>query len=678
VSTTLIGQTLGKTEIKELLGLGGMAAVYKGFQPDVDRYVAVKVLAQIPELNQPLIDRFKLEARTIARLQHPHILPLYDFGEARGLLYLVMAYVSGGSLSDMIAKGPVALSTAARILREVASALDYAHREGVIHRDIKPANILINSDGYVLLADFGIVKLLTEGKTTANLTGGSGVVGTPAYMSPEQANGQPLDGRSDIYALGVVAYEMITGRQPFSAETPIQLLLKHLSEPPPHLQVVDPGMPMALDIVLQRALAKDPQSRYDTATGFAEAFTQAISNTESITSSIPRDQPTLAPVPTIPPASASGSATSTSPKPLTSQSLITVLLAGAAILALALAVVALLTSNQQIQPSAAPTAIARSTSAPSAVPRTQVPSVPSFGAASFTTTENVGDTVNLVVENLAPAPPGTTYTAWLISSEDDSPLRLGTLELDSLGRGFLRYTQPGRIPLPAIYGRLIVTQETEQGETPEGRTAYEAQAPASVTQALSEILSSSQDGINEGSLLTGALAEANFALLHTGYAAAATTVPGLKSHAEHAINILLGTQEDLDDNGRPENPGRGVGVAFFLDEISQRLDMAALDPLADTTIQAQIELMRVCAGNARARMNEIINLERELLQAADLESVQSQTLRSTEEATALIEGQDLNGNGTIEFFEGECGLRQIAESGIVMGNLTLRAAEAGS
>src|SRR5262245_496951 len=176
--------TLGKYDIVGLLGQGGIAVVYKGYHREIDRYLAIKVLRPHYRLDPAFVERFKLEARVIARLQHPHIVPLYDYGSQDDVWFLATAYIQGGSLADLIAPGPMPLPHIEKILRQIASALDYAHRNGVIHRDIKPSNILIDSEGHALLADFGIVKIAGTGTT---LTGTGSVLGTPAYISPEQA-----------------------------------------------------------------------------------------------------------------------------------------------------------------------------------------------------------------------------------------------------------------------------------------------------------------------------------------------------------------------------------------------------------------------------------------------------------------------------------------------------------
>ncbi len=187
--------TLGKYEIIGLLGQGGNAVVYKGYHREIDRFLAIKVLRPDYRIDPKFVERFKLEARVIARLQHPHIVPLYDYGNENDVWFLATAYIQGGALDTVIENGAMPLRQVDKILREVVSALDYAHRNGVIHRDMKPSNILLDTEGHALLADFGIVKIAGTGTT---LTGTGNVLGTPAYIAPEQGQGHPIDYRADI------------------------------------------------------------------------------------------------------------------------------------------------------------------------------------------------------------------------------------------------------------------------------------------------------------------------------------------------------------------------------------------------------------------------------------------------------------------------------------------------
>ncbi len=239
-----------------------MAAVYRAYQPGVDRTVALKVLPRHYAADPEFVARFEREARLIARLEHPHIMPVHDFGEADGYTYLAMRFVESGTLADLLEKGqPLSLAQMQRVVGQVGDALDYAHSQGVIHRDIKPSNILIDGRGNCLLTDFGIAKMM-EGDTHLTRTGG--VIGTPAYMSPEQITGQALDGRSDMYSLGIVLYEMATGRVPYQAETPPAVLVKHLHDPLPLPRTLNPALPESVERVILKSLAKQPQDRYAT------------------------------------------------------------------------------------------------------------------------------------------------------------------------------------------------------------------------------------------------------------------------------------------------------------------------------------------------------------------------------------------------------------------------------
>jgi hypothetical protein len=274
----MLPQKIGRYEIKAELGRGGMATVYRAFDPRFKRDVAIKVLPR-EFLHDPQFRiRFEREAQTIAALEHSAIVPVYDFGEdaESGQLYIVMRLMTGGSLADRLERGPIPLLEAARIFHQLASALDKAHAKGIIHRDLKPGNILFDADDNPYIADFGIVKL-TE--ATATFTG-SGVVGTPAYMSPEQARGERgLDGRSDIYTLGAILFQMLTGKLPYEADTPMGIAIKHITEPPPHILESKPDLPPACEGLIQKAMAKNRDERFSTANGLAEALTTMAAGT---------------------------------------------------------------------------------------------------------------------------------------------------------------------------------------------------------------------------------------------------------------------------------------------------------------------------------------------------------------------------------------------------------------
>jgi formylglycine-generating enzyme required for sulfatase activity/outer membrane protein assembly factor BamD (BamD/ComL family) len=253
----LTGQTLGQYRIMEKIGRGGMADVYKAFQPRLERYVAIKVLPPALARDETFLERFKREARAVASLRHPNILTIHDYGEQEGLTYLVMEYVEGGTLKQRLGQ-PLDIQWAAEIIGRVGDALAYAHRRGVIHRDVKPANVLMQEEDWPLLTDFGLAKMVEQ---SVQLTK-SGIVGTPEYMSPEQGQGLEIDERTDIYSLGIVLYEMVTGRKPFEADTPIAVLLKHVGAPLPLPRQVNPGIPEPIELVILKAMAKSPEDRF--------------------------------------------------------------------------------------------------------------------------------------------------------------------------------------------------------------------------------------------------------------------------------------------------------------------------------------------------------------------------------------------------------------------------------
>ncbi|MBK7219324.1 MAG: serine/threonine protein kinase, partial [Candidatus Promineofilum sp.] len=255
-----------------------MATVYRAFDPHFQRDVAIKVLP-LHFLHDPRFRaRFEREARIVAGLQHPAIVPVYDFGEDNSQPYLVMSLMSGGSLEDRLRQGPMPLVETERIVGRLAPALDAAHQRGVIHRDLKPANILFDQWNEPYLTDFGIVKLTGgSGDDSASLTTIGGIIGTPAYMSPEQVQGEQIDGRSDIYSLGVILFQMLSGRLPFDANTPIGLAFKHVSEPIPSIQALGSvRLPGEFQIIVNHAMAKQPAERYPTAIALSRDLSRLV------------------------------------------------------------------------------------------------------------------------------------------------------------------------------------------------------------------------------------------------------------------------------------------------------------------------------------------------------------------------------------------------------------------
>lgn len=264
----LIGKTFGGYQIIEQIGKGGMATIYKAYQPSLDRDVAIKILPPYyAEQDDSFITRFKREAKAVAKLRHPNLLIVMDTGEENGLAYIAMEYVEAGTLKERMAE-TLNLSEIYTLMSQLGSVLDYAHDEGVIHRDIKPSNILMPKPDWALLTDFGLAKMVGG----SMLTQSGMTVGTPAYMSPEQGRGEKVDHRSDIYSLGVILYEMVVGEVPYTAETPMAVVVKHITDPLPLPIEKNPKVPEPLQKVILKALAKDPNDRYQNSRELIEAL----------------------------------------------------------------------------------------------------------------------------------------------------------------------------------------------------------------------------------------------------------------------------------------------------------------------------------------------------------------------------------------------------------------------
>lgn len=282
----LTGVKIERYQIVRELGRGGMAVVYRATDSMLDRNVAIKIIlseGSSPEKTEKMLKRFNRESRFLAGLSHPNIVKVLDFGEYESTPYLVMEFISGGALRSRMGK-PIPYAQAAAQLVPIARALHYAHQQKIIHRDVKPENILINDSDQPMLSDFGILKLV-DLEESHGLTGTGKIVGTPAYMSPEQIRGREVDGRADIYALGIVFFEMVTGRKPYNANTPIELSMQHLHDPIPKAKQYIRDLPAEVDQVIAKAIAKNPDDRYPSMAAFAQALEKLSGTVVSITTS---------------------------------------------------------------------------------------------------------------------------------------------------------------------------------------------------------------------------------------------------------------------------------------------------------------------------------------------------------------------------------------------------------
>src|SRR3954451_19852417 len=247
--------------IMRKLGAGGMANVYLAEDQELGRRVAIKILNERHAGDEQFVERFRREAKNAAGLSHPNIVSIYDRGEAEGTYYIAMEYLDGKSLKELILeRGPAPVSVAVDYARQILAALRFAHRNGLVHRDIKPHNVLVDGEGHLKVTDFGIARA-----GASQMTEEGSIIGTAQYLSPEQARGTQVDQTSDLYSLGIVLYEMLTGAVPFTGDSPVEIAMKHLSATPPSVSVKRPDVPRSLDQVVLRALAKDPSARYQSA-----------------------------------------------------------------------------------------------------------------------------------------------------------------------------------------------------------------------------------------------------------------------------------------------------------------------------------------------------------------------------------------------------------------------------
>src|SRR5678815_756180 len=256
VSDTLIGMMFdGRYRILRKLGSGGMANVYLAEDEELGRRVAIKILNDRHANDDQFVERFRREAKNAAGLSHPNIVSIYDRGDSEGTYYIAMEYVEGRTLKELlVARGPSPLGIAIDYTRQILSALRFAHRNGIVHRDIKPHNVIVDGEGRVKVMDFGIARA----GAASQMTEAGSIIGTAQYLSPEQARGAPVDQTSDLYSVGVVLYEMLTGQVPFTGDTPLEIAMKHLSEVPAPPSELRPEVPHDLDSAVLRALAKDP------------------------------------------------------------------------------------------------------------------------------------------------------------------------------------------------------------------------------------------------------------------------------------------------------------------------------------------------------------------------------------------------------------------------------------
>jgi serine/threonine protein kinase len=471
----LIGKTLGQYQIERLIGRGGMAQVYSATQASLGRTVAIKVMKSDLTDDPEFVARFEREVKLLVALEHPHIVPVIDFGNEQGVVYIVMRLVDGGSLPQRIRSGPIPLATVARMLSQIGSALSFAHsKAGIVHRDMKPSNVLLDEKFNAYLTDFGIAKIM---QGTTKLTASNTVLGTPAYMSPEQWRGDELDARADIYSLGIMAYEMVTGRLPYEGDTSFTLMYKHFNEVPPSPREYQADLPASVEAVILQAIAKAPEDRFASAEDFAEAFRAAVEGrvsenpapafratpprTDTLNLQAGSDKPTPAQVTPM---------HLSAPQAPPRQTQMPFWLAGAAMLILAVAVLILVLSLSNNREDDEGLRVVTAVPSPTAIPPSPLPPAQNQGGRSgfYDYTDSLGLAVDVISPN------------WGAEVIDDRYLRLS----------------PGG---PRVFPQVLIYYGEPEGLAEIGLLSAESIVPESIKDTLENIAQSER--ISEGYIL---------------------------------------------------------------------------------------------------------------------------------------------------------------------------------
>lgn len=615
------GQTLGKYKLIRRLGKGGMAEVYLANQPTIERMVAVKVLHRHLAENDDFILRFKREARSLGQLQHPNIVNIIDFDAEEDVYYMVMDYIAGPTLRTYLdEKHILGNEEALNIMAQLVEGLAYAHQKGAIHRDLKPANVMFMDETHqqAVITDFGITRLVNDKTITVE----GSMVGTPAYMSPEAVIGERVDGRSDIYSLGVILYEMVTGRTPYEGATPLSLVVKQVHDPLPSPLEFRPDLAPQMATLIEKALSKDVNGRYQT----AYEFFQAIQQTQT-TLQLPIAGATLAratipamPKPNMPP-KVEPVKKATETQPSFDLKKYAPMLGGAALLLL-LIVGGIAIGNRNRTPegndgevnipiTVNPDVVVEVTPLATITPEGVIPPVetepvptetvdvpvemtetavsppvveeiPQVEAGRTGTVQILSDVpgqfngYQVQIERVPQPPAGSHYNLW-VAGEDEVPQNLGELTFENQT---LTFAPSSSDNLTALICKIFITQELD------GQVDTELPSEVLFDGAFSPEVFAHLQGLFDASNGRLSQAEAQLAIAqqHTQFgldSLANNNLDEAKQHMEHVVNILDGDTGqffgDLNLDGQAQNPGDGVGVRVYLEESGAIFEQLPLD-----------------------------------------------------------------------------------------------------
>jgi len=669
-----IGQTIGKVRVEKYLARGGMAEVYLGTHLTLDRPVAIKVMHSFVESEPELINRFQREAKAVAALRHPNIVQVYDFDTHDGHPYLVMEYLKGPSLASLLRElhkngARLSLSQIAQLLKSLTAGIDYAHSQGIVHRDIKPANIILNNksgdytidqlprDTECIITDFGLVRLTNSTTQTA-----SGVVsGTPAYMSPEQAQGSTVDSRSDTYSLGIVLYEMLAGRLPFDGDSTLGVILKHISEPPPPIEDISPE----IQAVVNKALEKLPENRYQTARDLLMDFYNAVgmhAEAETLYSLRLRTPPPTA-------------ALSNKPAPKPNR----FLWIGAGILAcLCLGVFATgavgfslyslfpkaTNTPQNLTDAATPDHMSHgSTAEPGSTPQ-PISFGEFFGVLRF---QGNMDQVTVTASLPDPAE-GTQYEAWLIDDGGELLISLGILEKNNSGQYNLTFIDPESRNLLDGFNRMEITLETnpDASPNPSDTILYSSGIPAGALTHVRHLLVSFPSNPNQ-TPMTGGLIGTSSLINEAGTALEKAFEKGdttaIRLQAETLISLVVGKQsneyKDWDKSGKISDPSDGFGLLLnggqtgYIEGTITHAELSASAGDATANIKLHSEHVVISAKNVEGWATQLRDVAKRILESDQVS--ESDIRLAVSLAEQIYQGVDIDGNESVDPVEGEGG-----------------------
>ena len=678
--TNWIGKTLGRVQIESLLARGGMAEVYLGTHTTLQRKVAVKILRNQYGDEVHLLERFEREARAVAKLRHPNIVQVFDFDTIEDQPYLVMEYISGPPLSKYLATiharndrlGPPLIS---RLLTQIAAALQYAHKNGVIHRDVKPGNILLSSrsiqivpgetlplDLEPVLTDFGLVRFLNASRQTASGL----IIGTPTYMSPEQAGGQATDGRTDIYSLGIVLYEMLSGKVPFEAESTISILLKHINETPAPI----PGLSPALQKVLDRALAKNPEDRFQEPDEFADAFNRALEGTS--------DASTLVAIPEVLEVAKAN-------KVAPSKKRMHWAWTPAILVGLLISIIGGSLLWNRMTPGAIGEAPTTSAVTISDTPMVVIPvTFGPTGELHFQDGDAILDQAILRAQVMPAPPAGGQYEVWLVNGQVRLPL--GILHLDENGQGELTFDDPSNRNLLAYYQQVEITVEPTGNSNPNGSSdlAYAYALPESGIAYLRALMVSFPGTPEHAGLIQG-LSKAAKLIDKAGREMLSSyengNEAGTREKAESIMNLLVGDQsldhKDWNGDGQITDPGDGYGFLLngnnlgYIQAVYSYADYAVNSPGASQNMIANGKNVKSCSENLARWTPELRQHISTILNAAPGSEMAQGIQRSAELTSQILNGIDKNEDGEIEPISDECGVVIAYEATYHMADMPL-------